>query len=314
MANDISEFAKSNPASTRGIFGDLLGITELANGTQKVIFGIIPRTARSIEFRFETPTSDTSKIFNSKIWKYNTRFDVKFDGNFGLTMNRKSEVSDGSKSITYRLVENGDELLEIGGNEDLTMLLFRKSDLLYLRSRLQNFNIIEFDRLNVSAFLNPTLDFETKDALTALLKNTEIYKRMDYSLRVFEDEAFEGAEKNIDKDSIVVIYDKNNPIAFETAMILSDELRKQTGKRVLAYADSEQRRQFFLNYDIAISVKSADFNPVFLARKYLNKELNAEDVDNLQSKADLFEMRIFLCSPRRIINRKNIISKLEFAK
>jgi hypothetical protein len=311
-ANEISDFAKNSPASVRGIFGDLLGVSELASGTQKVIFGIIPKTARAVEFRFESPITNTGQILNHLIWKYNLRFETSISQD-NILVKRKVEFDDGSKSISYRFVENGDFVIELGGNEKMTMLLFKKSDLGYVRTRLQDFNITEFDRLTVSAFFNPSLDFEVKNALFSLLKNTEIYKNMDYVLRTFDDEKQENNLSDLGKDSIVIIYDKDNPIAFETAIILNEKL-KNAGIKTIMFADLRERKQYFLDYDLAIGVNSADFSTTFLARKYLGKDFSVSEIDDLRLKTDLFEMKIFLCSPQKIVGRKNILSKLEVEK
>jgi len=170
-----------------------------------------------------------------------------------------------------------------------------------VRSDLQDFKGVRFDNFMVSAFLNPLLDNETKNILEKLVKNADYSNKLDYNLNTFTGEKSQGFEA-FDKDSIIIIYDKNNLIAFETAMVVSQFLQEKTAKNVVAVADFGQRRLFFGDYDIVISANSANLDEQFLARKFSD------------SKIDLFEMKIYLVSMQKIITQSNIISNLEVAK
>jgi len=314
-ANQISEFARENPASTRGIFGDLLGITEVANETQNVIFGILPRTARIFDFRFETYVEGVDEMLKHLTWQYNSRFDVSFAEN-QINMIRRPQVSDGSRAISYRFVESSDRVLTLGSKENLDMLLFKRSDLAYVRSRLRNFRISEFERIKVSVFINPFLMSEIGEDLAELLKNTEIYNNLNYELSVFQHEKSEGENYPV-RDSIVIIYDKNNPIAFETAKLLGDDIRHRLKRKVGVFADTNQQRQFFFDYDIAISAHSVSADPIYLSRRFFGRELSEEEIRDRYLKTDLFEMRTFLLSSRKIVRGRYgqyIISNLEVAK
>jgi len=300
MASEISDFARMKPASIRGIFGNLMGITEVANGTQKVIFGIIPRNAKVIEFRFETAVADTA-VLNQLVWKYNTRFNISLSEH-KISMNRRAGVFDGAKQITLENIRTNDPIKMLGENTDLSALLFKKSDFALVRSDLQDFRAAVFDNFTVSAFFGMSLDWEEKKILTNLLKTAD-YGKLDYNLRILNTENEETTDfKNFDRDSIVIIYDGNNLIAFETTMLLSQYLREKTAKKVVTIADFGQRRQYFFDYDIAISANSADLNERYLLRKYSN------------SKIDLFEMKIYLVSAQKIVFSSNNISKLGTAK
>jgi len=300
-ANDISEFAKTNPASVRGIFGNLLGITEVVRGTQKVLFGIIPRNVKIIDFRYETQISYPAfQILKTLVWKFNKRFDISLSEN-KITMKRRTDDFGATKLITLENIGTNDPVKMLNKNNELSAFLFKNSDLKLVRSDLQDFKGVRFDNFMVSAFLNPLLDNETKNILEKLVKNADYSNKLDYNLNTFTGEKSQGFEA-FDKDSIIIIYDKNNLIAFETAMVVSQFLQEKTAKNVVAVADFGQRRLFFGDYDIVISANSANLDEQFLARKFSD------------SKIDLFEMKIYLVSMQKIITQSNIISNLEVAK
>lgn len=289
-ANEISEFAKTNPASVRGIFGDLMGINELAKGTQKVLFGIKPRDTKIMEFRFETADFG---IINQLVWNFNKKFDISLSEN-KISMNGKNK-------IILENIKTFDPLKMLGENNELSAFLFKKNDLKLVKSDLQDFNGSIFDNFTVSAFFNPLIDGDTKNALSNLMKSANFSKKLDYNLNVFTDEKIQNSG-NIEKDSIVIIYENNNLIAFETAMVLSQSMQEKTDKKIIATADFEQRKLFNSDYDIAISANSKSLNEQFLSRKISD------------SKIDLFEMKIYLVSMQKIITQSNIISNLEVVK
>lgn len=307
-ANEISEFAKTNPASIRGIFGNLLGITELVKGTQKVIFGIVPKNAKIIDFRFETEVSDDSKkILKSFIWKFNEKFNVSLSEN-KISMKRKTDDLGATKEITLENIGSNDPIRMLGENKELSAMLFKKSDLKLVKSDLQDFNGIKFDNFVVSAFFNPSLDIQTQNALAKLLKNTDYGKKLDYDLNILSNREKSSFE-TLDNDSIVIIYDADNLIAFETALTVKQSLEENTAQKIVAVADFGQKKQFLLDYDITISANSADLDKRFLSRKYLGLDTELSDL-----QIDLFEMNIYLVSMQKIIAESSIISNLEVAK
>ena len=305
-ASEISDFARTNPASVRGIFGNLMGITELAKGTQKVIFGIIPRNAKALEFRFETAVSDTAQILNSLIWKYNSRFNISLSEN-KISMDRRTNVFDGAKQISLENIAQNDPVRMLGEDKNLSALLFKRSDFALVRSDLQDFRVASFDNFKVSAFFNPLLDDEARNLLTNLLETADYGKKLDYNLRVFNSGNPTADFTDLDKDSVVIIYAANNLIAFETAMALRQFLEEKTGKKIAATADFGQRKLYFSDYDIAITANSVDLDERFLSRKY-----SMGIIPSLRT--DLFEMKIYLVSSQNIVSSGNRISKLELAK
>ena len=299
-ASEISDFSRENPASARGIFGNLMGITELAQGTQRVIFGILPRTAKSIEFRFETDVSDTVQIINSLIWKYNSNFNITHSEN-KVSMDRRSGGLSAAEQITLQNIVEENPLKMLAEDNNLSAFLFKKSDLAHLERRMRGFTASTFDNFIVSAFLNPEFDENVKNALTTLLKSADFANNLDYDLSVFADE-IQAEIDAFDKDSIVIIYDKNNLIALETAMFLGNFLEKNTSKKIIVRADEEHRNLFFFDYDIVITANSASLNETFLSRKYSD------------SRVDLFEMKIYLVSAQKIAASGNAVSRLGVAK
>jgi hypothetical protein len=315
-ANQISDFARENPASTRGIFGDLFGIAEVAEETQKVLFGIVPRAARLLDFHFETPLSGDDEMLNHLLWLYNTRFQVSFAEN-QINMKRMPQITDGSSMISYKTLSSGDSVITVGDKENLSMLLFKTNDLAHVHFRLPKFKISEFDKIKVSAFINPSLEIETKESFVNLLKNTDIYKNLNYELSVFPHERNES-ERYSGRDSVIIIYPADNPIAFETATVLGDDIKRRTRKKVGVFPDNLQESLFFFDYDIAISAHSTSIDQTYLTRKFLGRALSEEEMLEERLKIDLFEMRTFLLSPQKKLvmgrGEQNIISNLEVVK
>lgn len=310
-AGELSDFAKNYPASLRGILGDLAGIADVANGTQKIISGIIPKSFKVIEFRFEMPIMDLSNILFNSLLRYNSLYEIS-QVESKIFMNRRENSLSACKMISVENIENNDPIIALGARKNLTALLFRKSDLGLIKLKLPNFNVAEFGELRVSAFINPSLDFETKNALIYALQNRSEFKKLDYDLSLIA-----GEDKNdfvnFGKDSIVIIYDKNDPIAYETAMISVKILKEKTTKRIVAVGDIGQKKLFYFNYDMAISVNPENSDFQYLSRKFFAKELTQDEMTDLKYKIDLFNVRIFLCSQQKI-SPQNSISRLEVLK
>ena len=348
VANQISDFARRNPASTRGIFGDLLGITHVANGTQRVIFGILPRTARISDFRFESDVGDARQILTHLLWQYNSRFEVSFPGGNPnkIRLVRRPEITDGICAFSYKTLSSAKEVFGFAREERASMLLFDIEDLTYVRSNLRDFRISEWDTVRVSAFVNPFLAPELKNDLAALLKNTEIYKSLNYKLSVFEhgenetpktltqefaaipettaaspfdEESSDGAQEseNIEERNVlIVIYDPDNPIASQTAALMGQYIHRRTQRKVELVPDRGQKRQFFFDYDISISAKSDLIDSVYLNRRFFGAAISEESIRNLNLRIDLFNLRTFLLSPYNLVagDGQNALSHLKVVR
>jgi hypothetical protein len=310
-ANELSNFAKNNPASFRGIFSDLAGISQVVNGTQKIVSGIIPRSFKIIEFRFEMPIINPSSILFSSVANYNSLYEILRTEN-KIQMSRRANSLAASSYISIENISNNDPIIALGARRNLTALLFRKSDFDLIKLKLSNFNIVKFNELRVTAFISSSLDFEAKSAISSILRNKNEYKKLDYDLNLIQDE-IEQYPTGFNKDSIVIIYDKNNPIAYETAMITAKILKEKTAKKISLVADLGQRKLYSFDYDVAILAmyKDADFR--YLSRKVFSRELSEIEMTNLKYKVDLFDVQTYLYSQQKIVSQSSV-SKLEIVK
>ncbi|MDR0303805.1 MAG: hypothetical protein LBH98_03420 [Chitinispirillales bacterium] len=310
-AGDLSDFARNSPASLRGIFGDLVGISDVANGTQKVVSGIIPKSFNTIEYRFEMPIVNLSDILPNLVLRYNKFYEISQNEN-KILMNRRENSLGACQTISVENIGNNDPIITLGAKRNMTAMLFRKSDINLLKLKLPNFNIIKFDELSVCAVINPSLDFEVKSAINSILQNKNEYKKLDYDISLISNGS--GRDfTSFNKDSIVIIYDKNNPMAYETAVVSAKILREKTGKKVIVTGDLGQKKLYYFDYDVAISVNPKNSDYRFLSRKFFAKELTQVEMTDLKYKIDLFYVDIYLCSQQKI-NSQGGVSKLEVIK
>jgi len=310
-AGELSDLAKNYPASIRGIFGDLAGISDVVNGTQKVVSGIIPKTLKVTEFRFEMPIMNLSNILFSSILRYNSLYEISQDGG-KISMNRRENSLGACKAISIENIGNNDPIIALGARKNLIALLFRKSDLDVIKLKFSNFNVEKFDELRLSAFVNPSLESDVKSAISFALHNKSEYKKLDYDLSLIPSESGHNS-LNFDKDSIVIVYDKNNPIAYETAMISAKILKEKTKKKVVAVGDLGQKKLYSFAYDVVISASPRNVDFRYLSRKFFAKEMTEAEMNDLKYKIDLFYATTYLCSLQKIIP-KNSVSRLEVIK
>jgi hypothetical protein len=310
-AGELSDFAKNYPASIRGIFGDLAGVSDVVNGTQKVVSGIIPKTFKVTEFRFEIPIMNLSNILFSSLLRYNSLYEISQTDN-KISMSRRENSLGACKAISIENIGNNDPIIALGARKNLTALLFRKSDLDVVRLKFSNFNVEKFNELRLSAFVNPSLEPEVKSAISFALQDKSEYKKLDYDLSLIPSESGHNFV-NFDKDSIIIVYDKNNPIAYETAMISAKILKEKTKKKVVAVGDLGQKKLYSFAYDVVISASPRNIDFRYLSRKFFAKEMSENEIDDLKYKIDLFYAKTYLCSQQKI-NSQNSVSRLEVIK
>jgi|GEM_PF-1795675 len=310
-AGELSDLAKNYPASIRGIFGDLAGISDVVNGTQKVVSGIIPKTFKVTEFRFEMPIMNLSNILFSSLLRYNSLYEIS-QSDSKISMSRRENSLGACQAISIENIGNNDPIIALGARKNLTALLFRKSDLDVVRLKFSNFNVEKFDELRLSAFINPSLEPDVKSAISFALHNKSEYKKLDYDLSLIPSESGHNS-LNFDKDSIIIIYDKNNPIAYETAMISAKILKEKTKKKVVAVGDLGQKKLYSFAYDVVISASPRNVDFRYLSRKFFAKEMAEAEMNDLKYKIDLFYAKTYLCSQQKIIP-KNSVSRLEVIK
>ena len=313
-----NSFSKKYPATFRAILGDVVGLDALVSKKEDRLSGISPLSPTEISINLTSNSNVSSSPLISILPGIDGLYKIE---NEKLIFNGDSTAPH-LNSVDVKNIGSSDPIIEFSMGKADGILLYKNDDIALIKNKFKDCNIAPIDTMSMFISISDKITKENRLSLINAINSKDILRQLPINGTVIN-RVIKSSKKppfiisstgtNSFDSSLIIIYNKNNRLAKQTAIALKNSLLKNGIK---SKVDGNLEDNLYKGrYDIAIGSLNSSLNRYdpkgeFISHLFFNGNIEEDNriYDGLEKP--LFEVSIYLALKEPFIVHSNKIENI----